>query len=169
MISVHGFAEAAYRAVAVGADSKAVKVSTQRIIPNAQSKFCNWCSSWPVWYFGHKVFWKKCKEKTRNHWLYMVYCFTLLPLLYVTTITLPLRFCLRKLRTTVRSAGELHATSECLEAPTIFLYSLNFLFHNGGTLFWDVTRRMLVVSYRRFGTTWRSIFKDDLVLEDGIR
>jgi len=52
-----------------------------------------------------------------------------------------------------RRAGELHSTSECLEAPKICLHPPNFLFHIRDVLFWDVRRLMLLVSYRRFGTT----------------
>ena len=48
----HGFAEAAEHAVGVRADSSAVKMCTQAVMPNAQSKFCNCLSSRPVWYFG---------------------------------------------------------------------------------------------------------------------
>ena len=34
-------------------------------------------------------------------------------------------------------------------------------------LFWDVTQRRMAVSYRRFGTTYRSNLQDSLTLEDG--
>jgi len=41
MVSVHGFVEAAQHAVGVGTDSNAVKMCSQAIMLNAQSKFCN--------------------------------------------------------------------------------------------------------------------------------
>jgi hypothetical protein len=52
MVSIHGYVEAAQHAAGMGTDSNAVKMCTQAIMPNAQSKFCNFLSSWPVWYFG---------------------------------------------------------------------------------------------------------------------
>jgi hypothetical protein len=36
------------------------------------------------------------------------------------------------------------------------------------SLFWDITQRRLVAAYRRFGTKYRSNFKDYFTLEDGI-
>jgi len=49
MVSIHGFMEAAQHAVGVGTDSSVVKMCSQAIMPNAQSKFCSCLSSWPVW------------------------------------------------------------------------------------------------------------------------
>jgi len=41
MVSVHDFVEAAQHAVGIGTDSNAVKICSQAIMPNAQSKFSN--------------------------------------------------------------------------------------------------------------------------------
>jgi len=45
MVSVHGFVEAAQHAVGVGTDSIAVKMCSQAIMHNAQSKFCNFLNA----------------------------------------------------------------------------------------------------------------------------
>ena len=55
VVSVHGFAEAAQQAVWIRADSNAVKMCIQAIMPHEEPEFCNCLSPRPVWYFGYFV------------------------------------------------------------------------------------------------------------------